>query len=153
MTNAPVPKQVPRIPPQEDGVVLPPRGSPATGFDSKFTAWGRISREQRAEARWHGFPMIGNVNISYCGMESFGRKRYSPPRRESPVCEKCAEACGFRRRSARGGHKRTKGGTRLGTVTERMERAVDRAEAAADKLEELIGLAQPGGDDSHRGKL
>ena len=96
---------------------------------SSQTRWARPARSQGPETLWHGYSYVGAYhNVSYCGVEHGGSFRRSPPPRDDAVCEKCAKACGFERRSRRIRGERQRGSRRLGNIVDRLEVAVDSIE-------------------------
>ena len=106
-------------------------------YSSGITRWAkRRSSGTDQTLRWHGFPMLHKDgkegrDRSYCGeIVVEGRKRAGAPPRHDPICERCAAICGFIRRPGRKPSGR--GSRRLGTVMERLERAVDRLERWLD---------------------
>ena len=114
---------------------------PESGHTSGTTRWARAVSTARttkaSDRRWHGFPMLHKDgeegrNTSYCGTVTVeGHKRAASPPRHDPICERCAEVCGFIRRPGRK-TGRERGSRRLGTIMERLERAVDRLERWLD---------------------
>ncbi len=104
---------------------------------SGATIWAQVSDD----SMWHGYSRYGPyAMVSYCGIEHHGPKRRGAPPRGDVVCEKCAAACGFTRRRARMVHGRQRGSRRLGSIVDRMEVAVEGAEAALARLEALAGV-------------
>lgn len=106
---------------------------------SSNTRWAQPSRRQGPETLWHGYSYVGAYQtVSYCGVEHRGSFRRSPPPRDNAVCEKCARACGFARRSRRVRGERQRGSRRLGNIVDRMEVAVDGMEVAVDGMERVL---------------
>ena len=86
-------------------------------------------------------PEFGDANTSYCGLHTvITAKRADAPPRHDPVCERCAVVCGFQRRPGRKRSGRTRGSRRLGTVTERLEIAVDALESFVQGLRDAAAV-------------
>ena len=103
------------------------------------TRWAQLSRSQGPGTLWHGYSYVGAYQtVSYCGVAHHGTKRQGAPPRDNAVCEKCAAACGFVRRSRRVRGERQRGSRRLGNIVDRMEVAVDRAEAQLERMEKML---------------
>ncbi len=111
---------------------------------SSNTRWAQPSKKVRGDTLWHGYPYAGkHARVSYCGLEYKGSFRRSPPPRDDSVCQICAAACKFVRRSSRSrGAARQRGSRRLGSLTDRLEAAVDASAKIADRLEAATKVAE-----------
>ena len=107
---------------------------------SSLSRWAQPSRRQGPETLWHAYSYVGAyASISYCGVPHSGSFRRSPPPRDNAVCERCASACGFVRRSRRVRGERQRGSRRLGNIVDRMEVAMDGIERVLAEVKEALG--------------
>lgn len=112
--------------------------------------WARVKRRPSLEDRYHAFPLLGNnQHTSFCGISWNGLKRGSPPPRDAPVCNSCADATGFVRRPGRSRQPRERGSRHLGTVTDRIEQAAESIGAAAATIERAADRIDDHFTDTH----
>lgn len=123
---------------------------PDLGYTSGSTRWARGHPSKGGipkDRRWHGFPMLASTpdgrHVSYCGaVRVDGVKRATSPPRIDAVCQRCADACDFRRRPSRK-TGRERGSRRLGTTMERMDQAMDGLYAVIERLEAVMVAVAP----------
>lgn len=121
---------------------------PDLGYTSGSTRWARSHPSKGGipkDRRWHGFPMMASTpdgrHVSYCGaVRVEGVKRATSPPRIDAICQRCADACNFRRRPSRK-TGRERGSRRLGTTMERMDQAIDGLYAIVERLEASLATA------------
>lgn len=108
------------------------------------TKWAQTAERRRVDSIWHGFSYLGVYeHTSYCGIEYLGVKRRGAPPRGDTICDKCAAACGFTRRTAKMVQGRQRGSRRLGNIVDRMEVAMDRSEVVLDGIERAVAELTP----------